>query len=184
MSAAILCWRASLVPSRSARSSSLTSAAAGVQLVAPLTTRQPGAEVIATAGAAKHDFVRGLGADQVVDYRSTDFADVVTDADVVLDTVGGDYGQRSIGVLRSGGLLVTVVGRTDTGLQAATLAAGRRFAGITVEPDHVGLEALTDLVDTGRLRPYVEHTLPLAEAARAHQLVASGRTQGKIVLTP
>ena len=155
----------------------------GVGHLAVQIAKARGAEVIATAGAAKHDFVRSLGADQVIDYRSVDFTDIVTDADVVLDTVGGDYGHRSIRALRPGGLLVTVVGRTDTELQAATLAAGRRFAGITVEPDHVGLEALTDLVDTGRLHPYVEHTLPLAEAAKAHQLVESGHTQGKIVLT-
>lgn len=142
-----------------------------------------GAEVITTASAAKHDFVRDLGADDVIDYRRADFTEVVTNADIVLDTVGGDYGPRSIRALRAGGLLVTVVDRASTALQEAAVAAGRRFAGVTVEPDHVGLQGIADLVEAGKLHPYVEHTLPLAEAAKAHQLIESGRTQGKVVLT-
>ncbi|MGF1430031.1 NADP-dependent oxidoreductase [Kitasatospora sp. LaBMicrA B282] len=155
----------------------------GVGHLAVQIAKARGAHVIATASAAKAEFVRGLGADEVIDYRAVDFTEAATDLDVVLDTVGGDYGPRSIQVLRPGGVLVTVVGRADTALREATLAAGRRFAGITVEPDHVGLEGLAALVEAGAVRPFVEHTLPLAEAAEAHRLVESGRTQGKIVLT-
>jgi len=155
----------------------------GVGHLAVQIAKARGAHVIATASAAKHDFVRGLGADEVIDYRTVDFTDVVTDADLVLDTVGGDYGPRSLHALRPGGLLVTVVDRADTALQQAATAAGRRFAGVTVEPDHIGLQEITKLVDTGQLRPYVEDTLPLADAAKAHQLIESGRAQGKIVLT-
>lgn len=76
-----------------------------------------------------------------------------------------------------------MVDRTDTALRAAVETAGRRFAGITVEPDHVGLEALATLAATSRLTPHVDHTLPLAGAVEAHALIESGRTQGKIVLT-
>jgi NADPH:quinone reductase-like Zn-dependent oxidoreductase len=66
---------------------------------------------------------------------------------------------------------------------ASTLAAGRRFAGISVEPDYPGLEALAALVDSGDLRVHLETIVPLAEAAKAHELVETGRTAGKIVLT-
>lgn len=155
----------------------------GVGHLAVQIAKAHGAHVITTARADKHDFVRGLGADEAVDYRSTDFSEAVRDVDVVLDTVGGDYGHRSIPVLRPGGLLVTAVDRTDTALRAAVESAGRRFAGITVEPDHVGLEALADLAAAARLTPHVGHALPLADAAKAHVLVESGRTRGKIVLT-
>ncbi|BDM69837.1 NADPH:quinone reductase [Streptomyces nigrescens] len=155
----------------------------GVGHLAVQIAKARGAHVIATASAAKHDFVRGLGADEVIDYRTTDFTDVVTDADVVLDTVGGGYGPRSLRALRPGGLLVTVVDRADTALQQAATEAGRRFAGVTVEPDHTGLQEIAKLVDTGQLRPYVSDALPLADAAKAHQLIESGRAQGKIVLT-
>jgi len=155
----------------------------GVGHLAVQTAKARGAHGVATASAAKHDFVRSLGADEVVDYRAVDITQAIHDMDVVLDTVGGPVGRQSIDVLRPGGLLVTIVDRTDTELRAATIDAGRRFAGITVEPDYVGLEALARLVDAGKLRPYVEHALPLDDAAKAHELIESGRTQGKIVLT-
>ncbi|MEY9862605.1 NADPH:quinone reductase-like Zn-dependent oxidoreductase [Catenulispora sp. GAS73] len=155
----------------------------GVGHLAVQIAKARGARVLATASAAKRDFVLGLGADEVVDYRAVDVAEAVRDVDVVLDTVGGPVGRRSIEVLRPGGLLVTIVDRTDMELRAATIDAGRRFAGVTVEPDHVGLEQLAALVDAGKLRPYVEHDVPLDDAAKAHELIESGRTQGKIVLT-
>ena len=158
-------------------------AAGGVGHLAVQFAKARGAYVIGTARERNHAFVRGLGADEVIDYRTTDFTEAVTDVDLVLDTVGGDTGHRSIAALRPGGLLVTIVDRADAALKQATVTAGRRFTGVTVEPDHVGLQALAALADAGQLRPYVEHTLPLAEAPKAHALIESGRTQGKIVLT-
>jgi NADPH:quinone reductase-like Zn-dependent oxidoreductase len=142
-----------------------------------------GAHVIATASAAKHQFLRGIGADEVVDYRTVDVADAVRHVDIVLDTVGGGEGPGALRCLRPGGLLVTVVERANEALRVATEAAGMRFAGIAVEPDYVGLEALAALVAADQLRPCVEDALPLAHAAKAHVLVESGRTMGKIVLT-
>ncbi|GAA2019970.1 NADP-dependent oxidoreductase [Catenulispora yoronensis] len=157
-------------------------AGGGVGHLAVQIAKSRGAHVIGTAGATKHDFVLGLGADEVLDYTTTDFTTALHDLDVVLDTVGGPVGPRSIEVLRPGGLLVTVVDRTSEELRTATLAAGKRFAGVTVEPDHVGLEALAALADAGELRPYVEHAIPLEDASKAHEFIESGRTRGKIVL--
>jgi NADPH:quinone reductase-like Zn-dependent oxidoreductase len=141
-----------------------------------------GAHVIATASAAKHDFVRDLGAHDVIDYQTVDFAHAVTDVDVVLETVGRGYAERSLRVLRPGGLLVTIVERRNMELARKTKAAGRRFAGVVVEPDRDGLEKLSGLVESGRLRVHVEHVFRLAEAAKAHERL-TGRTKGKIVLT-
>lgn len=156
--------------------------AGGVGHLAVQVAKARGAHVIATASAAKHQFLRGLGADEVVDYRTVDVADTVRHVDVVLDAVGGGLGEQSLRCLTPDGLLVTVVERANEALRAATEAAGLRFAGIAVEPDYVGLEALAALVDAGHLRPHVEDALPLAHAAKAHELVESGRTRGKIVL--
>jgi NADPH:quinone reductase-like Zn-dependent oxidoreductase len=158
-------------------------AGGGVGHLAVQIAKARGAHVIGTASAEKADFVRDLGADEVVDYRKVDFAEAVRDVDVVLDTVGGDTARRSIEVLRPDGLLVTIVGRRDFELAAQTRAAGRRFAGIAVEPDHVGLEALTELVEAGKLRVHVDQTFALEDAAKAHRVLESGRVQGKIVLT-
>ncbi len=98
-------------------------------------------------------------------------------------TIGGDIARRSIGVLRRGGLLVTIVDRRDVDLAARTEAAGRRFAGLSVEPDYPALEALADLAVSGKLRVHLQATLGLAEAAKAHELLESGSVTGKIVLT-
>lgn len=157
-------------------------AGGGLGHLAVQIARARGADVIGTASAAKHDFVASLGA-ELIDYRATDFAAHVDGVDVVLDTIGGDIARRSVGVLRPGGLLVTIVGRRDVALAARTEAAGRRFAGVSVEPDYPALEALAALADSGQLRVHLQATLGLAEAVKAHELLESGSVTGKIALT-
>jgi NADPH:quinone reductase-like Zn-dependent oxidoreductase len=80
-------------------------------------------------------------------------------------------------------LLVTIVGRRDVDLAARTRTAGRRFAGLSVEPDYPALEALAGLAESGKLRVHLQATLGLAEAAKAHELLESGSVTGKITLT-
>ena len=158
-------------------------AGGGVGHLAVQIAKARGAHVIATASAAKHDFVRGLGADEVIDYHKVDFASAVKDVDVVLESVGGDYPTRSIDVLRRGGALVTLVDRMNAGLAQRVIASGRRFIGVAVEPDVVGLEQLVALVDRGALRVHVSHAIAFDQVARAHELYAAGGVTGKIVLT-
>ncbi|NUT35500.1 MAG: NADP-dependent oxidoreductase [Hamadaea sp.] len=155
-------------------------AAGGVGHVAVQIAKALGAHVIGTASAAKHDFVRDLGADEVIDYRSVDWSAELAPVDVVLDTIGGDYGPRSLKVLRPGGTLVSL---TEEGPVAEAAALGIRAGFTLVEPDSAGLRAVADLVDAGKLRVAVDATFPLAEAAKAHELSESGRATGKIVLT-
>lgn len=158
-------------------------AGGGLGHVAVQLARHLGAEVIGTASAGKHDFLRSLGSNQLIDYRRADFADVVGGVDVVLETIGGDYAARSFPVLRPGGLLVTAVERLNRSLPGQAAAAGRRFAAVSVEPDYVALERLSALAEAGAVRPYVQTALPLEDAAKAHQLAEAGGVQGKIVLT-
>jgi NADPH:quinone reductase-like Zn-dependent oxidoreductase len=157
-------------------------AGGGVGHIAVQIAKLLGAEVIGTASAAKADFVRGLGADRVIDYRAADFAQAITGVDVVLELVGNGYAERSISVLRPGGLLVTAVERTNAELGRKFEAAGRRFAGVAVEPDYPALERIAGWVEAGKVRPHVAQVLPLAQAAEAHRLVATGATAGKVVL--
>jgi len=124
-------------------------AGGGVGHLAVQIAKARGAYVVGTASAAKHEFVRSLGADELIDHQTCDFAAVAGDMDVVLDSLGGEIARRSIGVLRPGGMLVTIVGRRDVELAARTRAGGRRFAGLSVEPDYPGLEAVAG---TGRFR--------------------------------
>ena len=101
----------------------------------------------------------------------------------LVDTVLGDYGERSLRVLRPGGVLVSAVDRTNLELAAAAEAAGVRFAGVAVDPDHAALERLAELVDEGHLRVHVERTFRLERVADAHRLSETNRVTGKIVLT-
>jgi NADPH:quinone reductase-like Zn-dependent oxidoreductase len=108
---------------------------------------------------------------------------VVRDADVVLDVIGQGYAERSLQSLRPGGLLITAVERTSATLPKVAAEAGRRFAGVAVEPDYPALERIAALVEAGKLRPFVEQVFPLEEIAKAHTLIERGTTQGKIVLS-
>nr|BFD96134.1 NADP-dependent oxidoreductase [Kitasatospora sp. Xyl93] len=156
-------------------------AAGGVGHFAVQIAKARGAHVIALASGAKHEFVRGLGADEVIDYRTTDYTEAVADVDVVFDS--SSEGTRALEVLKPGGTLVSIMEHWNTELAAKIEEAGRRFAGVSVEPDYASLEAIAALVDEGRIRPHIAGTFPLAEAGKAHELVGSGRVQGKVVLT-
>ncbi|MFF4699441.1 NADP-dependent oxidoreductase [Streptomyces chattanoogensis] len=156
-------------------------AAGGVGHFAVQIAKARGAHVTAIASASRHDFVRGLGVDEIIDYRTTDFTEAVKDADVVLDSMA--QGDLSLRAVRPGGVLISILEHEDQELAARVEAAGRRFAGISVKPDRAALEAIAELVDAGRIRPYVEATFPLEEAGKAHELVEAKHVQGKIVLT-
>ncbi|MGA5194473.1 NADP-dependent oxidoreductase [Streptomyces exfoliatus] len=157
-------------------------AAGGVGHLAVQIAKARGAYVIGTASAPKHDFVRSLGADEVVDYRSVDFAEVVSDVDMVLDPLSGDTRSRSLDVLRPGGTLVSLLPGTDPDEPAKAAARGVRVETHLVEADHAGMNAVAALVRSGALRAHVEAVFPLADAAKAHAHGETGRTTGKIVL--
>ena len=156
-------------------------AAGGVGHLAVQIAKAQGAHVIGTARTEKHPFLASLGADEAVDYTTGPLADRVDKSDVVLDLVGGETAADALATLRDGGTFVTVTGAAD---DLRGQASGRvRLAGILVEPDRLGMEALADLVARGVLRPHVSATFPLADAARAHEAIETGRTVGKLVLT-
>ncbi|MFE1128805.1 NADP-dependent oxidoreductase [Streptomyces albidoflavus] len=157
-------------------------AAGGVGHVAVQIAKAHGAYVIGTASAPKHDLLRELGADEVVDYRTTDVAEAVDGVDMVLDPLGGETRARSVGLLRPGGTLVSLLSGGSAEEAAHAAERGVRTATMLVEADHAGMNAVADLVAAGALRPRVEATFPLAEAASAHRLGETGRTTGKIVL--
>ncbi|RJQ76279.1 NADP-dependent oxidoreductase [Pseudonocardiaceae bacterium YIM PH 21723] len=159
-------------------------AAGGVGHLAVQIAKLKGAHVIGTASAAKHDFLRELGADEVIDYRSTDFTEVLSDVDVVLDTLGEDIGARSLSVLRRGGVLVTILpGSISKESYAKAAELGIRAESALVEVDHTTMRELARLLGDGSLKVHVDQTFPLSEVAKAHELGETGRTTGKLVLT-
>jgi NADPH:quinone reductase-like Zn-dependent oxidoreductase len=155
-------------------------AAGGVGHVAVQLAKARGANVIGTASGRNHDFVKSLGADEVIDYTNVPFEAVVKNVDALFDCVGGEVLQRSYGVLRVGGRLVTIVGQPSEELAKQHDIQAHR---ILVKPDKAGLEFIAHLVEEGKLKPTVSATSPLEETAKAHDEVATGHVRGKVVVT-
>ncbi|MFD8705348.1 NADP-dependent oxidoreductase [Kitasatospora sp. NPDC059648] len=164
----------------------ITAAAGGVGHFAVQFARHLGAHVIATASAARHPWLKELGANESVDYTATRFEDAVKDVDVVIDLVGDAHDStstRSLKVLRPGGLLVAIPAGVSPELAQAAEAAGVRVTPFLVEPDGAALTAIAGLIDAGEVAVEVEETFPLEQAGAAHARGEAGRTRGKLVLT-
>ncbi|GAA1024864.1 NADP-dependent oxidoreductase [Amycolatopsis albidoflavus] len=163
----------------------ITAAAGGVGHFAVQFARHLGAHVIATASAARHPWLKELGADETIDYTTTRFEEAVADVDVVIDLVGDAQDQtstRSLQVLRPGGLLVAVPAGVSPELAQSARAADVRVTPFLVEPDGAALTAIAGLIDAGEVVVEVEETFPLEQAAVAHARGEAGRTRGKLVL--
>jgi NADPH:quinone reductase-like Zn-dependent oxidoreductase len=155
-------------------------AAGGVGSFAVQFAKIKGAHVAGTASARHHDYLRGLGCDQPVDYTTTRFEEAVRDIDMVLDSMGGEIRARSWKVLKPGGILVSIVGPPPSEEEAKAHGVGSAL--FLVSPNAAQLTEIASLIDAGQVKVHVEAVFPLAEAARAHELSQTNRVQGKIVL--
>lgn len=169
-------------------------AAGGVGHIAVQLAKWKGAYVIGTASSRNEDFLREIGCDEFVNYRTTRFEDVVGDVDVVFDTIGteimqgpnlvkdpaaGETLERSWSVLKKNGFLVSIC---STPSPETAAAYGVRCKWILADPNGAQLAEIAELVDAGHVRPTIATVLPLQEAAKAHELSQGGHTRGKIVL--
>ena len=154
--------------------------AGGVGMFAIQFARWKGAKVITTATADDADFVRELGAEQVIDYQNAKFEQEVSHVDVVLDTIGGDTQARSWQTLKKGGILAATPSPPSPEDAARY---GVRGAFVQVKPDGAQLAQIAELLDSGTVKTFVGATFPLAEAAKAQEQSQHGHTRGKIVLT-
>lgn len=162
-----------------------------------------GAHVTTTAHTDDIDKVRALGADDVVDFTKTDFAEVLAGYDLVLDSLGGKNLEKSLTVLRRGGLAISVVGPPDSSfaaqvrqpvlkpvmallsLKVRKLAKklGVRYSFFFMRANGAQLNKLAALYDSGTLQPVVDRTFPFDETLEAMAYVEQGRARGKIVVT-
>lgn len=159
-------------------------AAGGVGHFAVQIVKHLGGTAIGTSSARHHQWLQGIGADELIDYTTTPFEQAVSDIDVVIDMIGDDHdtGLRSLEVLRPGGLLVAVPGGVSPGLADAARASDVRVSSFLVEPDGPALTAIAEIIDEGGIAVEVQDVYPLAQAAAAHRDGESGRTRGKLVL--
>jgi NADPH:quinone reductase-like Zn-dependent oxidoreductase len=152
--------------------------AGGVAAFAIQLAKHLGARVITTASAANHDYVRSLGADEIIDYNAVDFTLAVKDCDAVFDTVGGDVAQRSFAVLKPGGRAAFI----GSGAQApkpdrSDVTALRPSVG----RDRPHLERIVELVKIGAVRPPEVTRYKLSNAVAAHEVSQSRHFRGKLV---
>jgi len=138
-----------------------------------------GAHVIATASTANQDLLKQLGADVAIDYTKQKFEEIEHDVDLVLDPVGRDTLARSYGVVKKGGMVITIVSRCDeTELKKHEI----RGASLSSHPNAAELTEITKLIEAGKIKPVVSQVLPLTDAATADAQAATHHTRGKIVL--
>jgi NADPH:quinone reductase-like Zn-dependent oxidoreductase len=159
--------------------------AGGVGSFAVQIAKYDDAYVIATASARNHDYLREIGADEVIDYTSEDFVAVIRERhpngiDAVVDTIGGEVQERSAEVLAPGrGRLCSIIVPPD---EKALRARGLRGHYVFVRPDAAGLRVLAAMADSGHLRVHLSEVFALEEAARAQKVLEGGHVRGKIVL--
>lgn len=156
-------------------------AAGGVGQFAVQFARHMGATVVGTCSPANNEFVTGLGASATLDYHADIYAANKGRFDVVLDTMGGEVAIQSMSLLKPNGILVGVARPTDKS-QAAAAAAGVRTTGIMVRPDGAQLTEISRLIDAGTVKTAIAQVFPLSDIGKAHDLIKTGHTRGKIVL--
>jgi NADPH2:quinone reductase len=161
--------------------------AGGVGAFAVQLAKAAGARVIATGRSENHDFIRKLGADEVIDYRTHKFEDEVnrlTDGrgvDAAYDTVGGDIVSRSIDCVRAYGKIATIV-RVDGSINGMQIKNQTLYFGF-MERTKDKISALKTLAERGQVKPVIDSTLPLERLADAHRKLEGGGMRGKIVIT-
>lgn len=177
---ALTAWQAmfDLAKLQSGQKLLITNSSGGVGSLAVQLAKAKGAHVTAMGSARNEDFIRGLGADAFIDYKSQPFETMARDFDVVFDTVGGDTFDKAFLPLKKGGFLVTAVAFPAD--QASRYGVG--VARVFCKANAQQLVSIRDLVEAGQLKPTVATVLPLAEIKQAFDLSEAGRTRGKIVL--
>ena len=138
------------------------------------------AEVIGVCSTKNVEFLRSLGVEEVIDYTTTRFEDVLNNVDLVLDNVGGEVTSRAWKVLKEGGKLVSITGTPDIN---DARALGKMGIGVGVTSNAEELKQITNLIDSNAIKPFITSVLPLYEAKKAQDLLQNGRNlRGKIVL--
>jgi len=154
-------------------------AAGGIGSLAVQIAKSLGAYVAATASAADTEFVKGLGADEVIDYKTQDFSQVIHDYDAVFDTVGGETNAKSYQVLKNGGAFVSMLEAPN---EALVNAKNLRYTQQSSQATPERLRAIAELVDSGRLAVNIDKVFSLEQTAAAMEHLKSGHPRGKVVI--
>jgi NADPH:quinone reductase-like Zn-dependent oxidoreductase len=178
--AALTAWQAfELGKLQSGQTVLIHGGSGGVGSFAIQIAKQRGAKVIATASTANQDLLKQLGADVAIDYTKPDWESAVHDVDFALVPVGGETMKRTYGVMKKGGIVVSIIAPLD---EAELKKRKIHGAFLSSHPNSGQLAEITKLIDAGKIKPIVSQVLPLMEAAKADQQAETHHTRGKIVL--
>lgn len=155
----------------------INGASGGVGSFAVQLAKWKGAYVTGTASGENEGFVKGLGADEFIDYQTEDVVAKLYDLDLVFDLIGGDQQRNLINVLKPGGILVSTVGITN---EASAKAAGIKTVAYMAQSVPEDLRMLAKLADEGAIKPIISNVFSLNEVAKAQQLIEKGHVRGKI----
>ena len=153
--------------------------AGGVASFAIQLAKHIGAQVITTTSAANIDYLRDLGADEIIDYNAQDFTEIVSECDAVFETVGGDVAMRSFEVVKPGGRVALIASGPKAPESPRADVASLRPA---VGRDRPHMERIVELFEAGAIRMPKITTYPLSEAAAAHRVSEGRHLRGKLVL--
>lgn len=159
-------------------------AAGGVGHYAVQMSKYLGAYVIGTASALNKEFVISLGASEHIDYKEQPFEDVVKNIDFVLDSMGGDYIDRSLKVLKPGGTIISIPSGASESVKDKAAAKGMKGETFRVQSDGRNMKEISDLLRDGIVKSYISKTFKLEEIQSAHEQIETGKTKGKIVVVP
>jgi NADPH:quinone reductase-like Zn-dependent oxidoreductase len=158
-------------------------ASGGVGHYAGQMAKYLGAYVIGTSSAVNKDFVMSLGADEHLDYKAKPFESVVNNIDFVLDTIGGEYIDRSLKTIKKGGTIISIVSGLNDHVKERAEALGIQGFSTRVKPDGTNMQEIADLLERKILISHLQKIFPFDQMANAHLQLESGRTVGKVSLT-
>lgn len=156
-----------------------------------------GAYVYTTTSTDNVDWVKDLGADRVIDYKKEDYKTIVSDADIVFDTLGSHYTEEAFEVVKKGGKVISVAGPLDEasakmfGMNDYTLApelvakisaTGASYKFIFMHPNGAQLGEIKSLIEAGKIKPVIDQIYPFSKSIKAYAHLATGRAKGKIVI--
>lgn len=157
-------------------------AAGGVGHYAVQLAKHLGAYVIGTSSASNREFVLSLGADEHIDYQAVAFESATSEIDFVLDSIGGDYIDRSLLVTKKGGTVISIPSGLNETMTEKAKALGINGYTIRVKPSGSDMKTLADFLEKGSIKSHVSKTFPFEKLGEAHTQIESGRTVGKVVV--
>lgn len=159
-------------------------ASGGVGHFAVQIAKYLGTEVYATASAGKHEFLKSLGVDHVIDYKTQNFEEILSGMDVVFDLIGGDYIDKSIKTLKPGGIIISIPSSDNQKVVEKATAAGMKGVRFIMNSNQKDLKAIADLMAQKILKPFISKIYPMDEIREAHRELEAGHVKGKIVVNP